>query len=67
MTQPAKLILPARIVCSFCDNDQDHVAHIITGKPGIAICDQCVAICVTQIVADSRARRGLPTKGGQGQ
>lgn len=65
MSAVAKLILPAPIVCSFCDNDQSRVAHIIVGKPGIAICDECVAVCVTTIVDKTRLDRGLPTKGGQ--
>lgn len=67
MNQPLKKPLPAPIVCSFCDNDQNQVAHIVVGKPGIAICDECVGICVQTIVVETRKARGLSTKsGGQG-
>ena len=64
MSQPAKKILPAPIVCSFCDHDQNHVAHIIIGKPGIAICDDCVAVCVRTIIDKTRIDRGLPINTG---
>lgn len=64
MNRPAKLILPVAIVCSFCDNDQSKVAHIIAGKPGIAICDECVAVCTQTIVIETRRARGLKTNLG---
>lgn len=67
MSQPAtaKRILPAMIVCSFCDNDETTVATMIQGKPGIAICDDCVAICVHSIIDDTRRKRGLPVSEGK--
>lgn len=67
MSQPLKKTVPAPIVCSFCDHDQNQVAHIITGKPGIAICDECIGICVQTIIVETRKERGLATNlGGQG-
>jgi len=60
----AKLILPAPIVCSFCDHDQHQTAHIIVGKPGIAICDDCVGVCVRTIIDKTRIDRGLPVVEG---
>ena len=67
MNQPAptKLVLPAAIICSFCDNDQSQVAQIIAGKDGIYICDDCVAVCVHVLVDARRERAGLPIKGGK--
>lgn len=38
--------------CSFCNNDQEHVKHLIAG-PDVFICDECIAIAA-KIVEDAR-------------
>ena len=35
--------------CDFCRKSQDEVAQIIGGPDNIAICNECVAICVELI------------------
>jgi hypothetical protein len=42
---PPGLAAPTR--CSFCGKDRDAVRHLIAGPTGrgVAICDQCVALC----------------------
>jgi ATP-dependent protease Clp ATPase subunit len=37
--------------CSFCGKSQDQVQRLIGGPGGVAICDQCVALCA-QILAE---------------
>ena len=59
MAALAQKMWPEPIVCSFCDNDQNQAAHIIVGKPGVAICDECVVVCVRTIVDKTRLDRGL--------
>src|SRR5260221_9013519 len=31
--------------CSFCKRKEDAVARLISGPPGIAICDECIDLC----------------------
>ncbi len=48
--------------CSFCLRGQEEVDHLITGKDGAAICDQCVLLCdeiIAQDRAEKRARPGF--------
>ena len=33
------------IRCSFCGKHQDQVKKLIAGPGGVAICDECVALC----------------------
>lgn len=35
-----------RWVCDFCEKTQDEVRQIITGPRDIAICNECVDLCV---------------------
>jgi len=41
--------------CSFCGKTREEgdVAYIIKRRDGIAICDNCIAICVTAIAKHS--------------
>jgi ATP-dependent Clp protease ATP-binding subunit ClpX len=41
--------------CSFCGKPGDEVASIVCGPtPEIAICDECVTLCV-EIISEQRA------------
>jgi ATP-dependent Clp protease ATP-binding subunit ClpX len=41
------------ISCSFCGKPQTQVAKMIAGPNGVAICDQCVALCGEIIAEES--------------
>ncbi len=43
---------PRRLRCSFCLKAEEEVARIIAG-PGSYVCDECVALCVRILAADS--------------
>lgn len=36
----------ARTRCSFCGKHEDQVRHLVAGPNGVAICDECVNVCV---------------------
>jgi len=48
---PAGTVVPTR--CSFCGKDRSAVRGLVAGPTGagVAICDQCVALC-SEILAD---------------
>jgi hypothetical protein len=48
---PAGVEVPGR--CSFCGRDREAVERLIAGPQGVAICDQCVALC-NEILAPRR-------------
>jgi ATP-dependent Clp protease ATP-binding subunit ClpX len=48
--------------CSFCHRSQEEVDRLITGPEGVAICDECVALC-SEVIAQERAERELQESG----
>ena len=36
----------SRTVCSFCGKSEESVQHLVAGPRGVAICNECVRICV---------------------
>ncbi len=42
--------------CSFCSKSQGEVDRLITGPNGVAICDECVALCA-EIIAEEQAQQ----------
>jgi len=53
------------VTCSFCGCTQHQVAEIVRERDGVAICDNCVAICVQVMVDHRRERAGLPVLSGR--
>jgi ATP-dependent Clp protease ATP-binding subunit ClpX len=47
--------------CSFCRKKQSEVAYVIAGPGGVAICDECVALC-SEIMADELMADELPER-----
>src|SRR5712671_5379600 len=48
--------------CTFCDKSRHHVQSLISGPPGIFICNECIEICNTILKQeDTRSRGGSPT------
>ncbi|HZJ88161.1 MAG TPA: ATP-dependent Clp protease ATP-binding subunit ClpX [Sphaerochaeta sp.] len=48
--------------CSFCGKNQDEVRRLISG-PGVAICDECVAVCNDMLSSDPSLQQepaGIP-------
>ena len=33
--------------CTFCEKSRHHVQSLISGPPGIYICNECIEICNT--------------------
>jgi len=42
-----------RAVCSFCTKSAREVRKLITGPPGLGICNECVELCVEVLEEDS--------------
>ena len=46
------------VTCSFCGKGRDEVRYkLITGGPGIFICDECVEVC-NEVLAEYRREDG---------
>jgi ATP-dependent Clp protease ATP-binding subunit ClpX len=46
----------SQYLCSFCNKSQDEVDRLIAGPNGVAICDECVALC-GEIIAEEQAQK----------
>ncbi|HEB54059.1 MAG TPA: ATP-dependent Clp protease ATP-binding subunit ClpX [bacterium] len=49
--------------CTFCEKSRHHVQSLISGPPGIYICNECIEICNTILKEEDRKTRnsGPPT------
>ena len=45
-----------KATCSFCDKNNQQVAHIIIGPHNVCICDECIALCVA-VVREQKEKR----------
>ncbi len=53
----------SNITCSFCGKSRDEVRYkLITGGPGIFICDECVEVC-NEVLAEYRREEDIETEG----
>ena len=53
----------SNITCSFCGKNRDEVRYkLITGGPGIFICDECVEVC-NEVLAEYRREEEVETEG----
>lgn len=50
-------------MCSFCHKAADDVRKLISG-PGVHICDECVALCVTILDTDGPSEKRVPEWAG---
>lgn len=48
--------------CTFCEKSRHHVQSLISGPPGIYICNECIEICNTILKEEDRKQQG--TGGG---
>ncbi len=48
------------IRCSFCGKTQKQVAKMVSGGPGLYICDECVQLCVNMIYDDEAVEEFMP-------
>lgn len=48
----------ASMECSFCGKSQEQVHRLISGPVGVAICDECVYLCVRVLQGDDDANQG---------
>ena len=46
--------------CTFCTKDRRKVLNLISGPPGIYICNECVELCNTLLLEDGRPRTPDP-------
>jgi len=53
----------AVILCSFCQRTREQSRYLLT-RPGVAICEVCVATCVDSIADAERAKGGRPAARG---
>ena len=44
--------------CTFCEKSRHHVQSLISGPPGVYICNECIEICNTILKEDDRKSRG---------
>jgi ATP-dependent Clp protease ATP-binding subunit ClpX len=40
--------------CTFCEKSRHHVQSLISGPPGIYICNECIEICNTILKEEDR-------------
>ena len=45
--------------CTFCGKSRNQVESLIAGPPGINICNECVELCNTILLEETK-RRGRP-------
>ncbi|MGE3171216.1 MAG: ATP-dependent Clp protease ATP-binding subunit ClpX [Planctomycetota bacterium] len=46
--------------CTFCEKSRHHVQSLISGPPGIYICNECIEICNTILKEEDRKQRSGP-------
>ena len=44
--------------CTFCEKSRHHVQSLISGPPGIYICNECIEICNTILKEEDRKQSG---------
>jgi ATP-dependent Clp protease ATP-binding subunit ClpX len=44
--------------CTFCEKSRHHVRSLITGPPGIYICNECIEICNSILKEEERKTKG---------
>jgi ATP-dependent Clp protease ATP-binding subunit ClpX len=44
--------------CTFCEKSRHHVTSLISGPPGIYICNECIDICNTILKEEDRKQKG---------
>jgi ATP-dependent Clp protease ATP-binding subunit ClpX len=44
--------------CTFCEKSRHHVQSLISGPPGIYICNECIDICNTILKEEDRKQKG---------
>ena len=44
--------------CTFCEKSRHHVLSLISGPPGIYICNECIDICNTILKEEDRKQKG---------
>lgn len=44
--------------CTFCEKSRHHVQSLISGPPGIYICNECIEICNTILKEEDRKNKG---------
>jgi len=54
----------AEVSCSFCQRTREQARYLLT-RPGVSICEACVATCVDSIAASERAKTDRPAAGGR--
>jgi hypothetical protein len=54
----------AEISCSFCQRSKDQARYLLT-RPGVSICEMCVATCVDSIADSERAKSDRPAARGR--
>ncbi len=47
--------------CTFCEKSRHHVQSLISGPPGIYICNECIEICNTILKEEDRKQQGDST------
>ena len=47
--------------CTFCEKSRHHVQSLISGPPGIYICNECIEICNTILKEEDRKQTGDTT------
>jgi ATP-dependent Clp protease ATP-binding subunit ClpX len=47
--------------CTFCEKSRHHVPSLISGPPGIYICNECIEICNTILKEEDRKQKGGAT------
>jgi ATP-dependent Clp protease ATP-binding subunit ClpX len=47
--------------CTFCEKSRHHVQSLISGPPGIYICNECIEICNTILKEEDRKQKGGST------
>ena len=53
----------SKFACDFCGRTQDEVKKLTTAHRHVAICDECVAICVDILAApDEPKQTAIPTQ-----
>jgi ATP-dependent Clp protease ATP-binding subunit ClpX len=44
--------------CTFCEKSRHHVQSLISGPPGVYICNECIDICNTILKEEDRKQKG---------
>jgi ATP-dependent Clp protease ATP-binding subunit ClpX len=47
--------------CTFCEKSRHHVQSLISGPPGVYICNECIEICNTILKEEDRKQKTTPS------